>query len=437
MATSAPQTAEVHLIVAQHLIPIDGEILSPGALAFQGERILAVGRPDELRQRFPQAQVEEYSNHCLLPGLVNAHADLSLTHFEKYPHPLPETKEGRILFMAWLVNVSRFKSKLSLDDQQKSIREGLDIVRRSGVTTVGDVCRYPIAVPLYRESGLRIVALAEIENIQRTLAQDEFEQALALVDEILHEENPKLKAGLAPFSAYTLSKNMLRILGSHAIQMGIPLHLHAALTFSEMEFFYDSQGEVTSVLFKEAGWGIDKIPPPHRMTPVQYLHEIGVLKAKPSIVGALHLGPTDSALLDKAGCSRIFAPQSFEKLQAGEVPWDKILGENSPWALGTLSKASGSNLQLWDEMRAVVYRLESAIDRSQAASAILGAATLGGARALGLESEIGSLVKNKQADFILVDSPEEDDSIPAGLVDQTFPERIAAVYIAGSPLWRR
>ncbi|HEX5032834.1 MAG TPA: hypothetical protein VFW62_00010, partial [bacterium] len=104
MATSAPQTAEVHVIVAQHLIPIEGDILSPGALAIQGERILAVCRPEELTRRFSQAKVENYSNHCLMPGLVNAHADLSLTHFEKYPHPLPETKEGRILFMAWLVN---------------------------------------------------------------------------------------------------------------------------------------------------------------------------------------------------------------------------------------------------------------------------------------------------------------------------------------------
>jgi len=429
-----PRQSQVQLIVAQHLLPVEGEPLSPGALAFQGGRILEIGSPEALRQKFPDAEVKDYPRHTLIPGLVNAHADLSLTHFEKYPHPLPENQEGRVLFSAWLINVSRFKSKLPIPDQQKAIREGLAISKRSGVTTLGDVCRYPVAIPLYEASGLRVTVLAEIENIQRQLAQEEFEQALALIDEVEHAGKARLRAGLAPFSAFTLSKNMLRILANHAQQLQIPFHIVAALFFGEMEFFYDSKGEVTSLLFKEAGWGPERLPPPHHMTPVQYLHEIGLLKAKPAVLGCLHLGPTDMAILANSGCDRIFAPLSFEKLQVGEVDWKKLLAEPSSWALATWGRASGATLDLWDEMRAAFYDMEDKIPRQAAAEAILRAATLGGARALRYSEEVGSLKKNKRADFLLIESPEGEGCLPAELIEQTRPERITASFVDGQPL---
>ncbi|MFO1463433.1 MAG: amidohydrolase family protein [bacterium] len=435
MENSVPQQSQVQIVVAQHLIPIEGERLSPGALAFQGGRILEVGSPEALRARFPEAEVREYPRHILLPGLVNAHADLSLTHFSKYPHPLPDTQEGRFLFTAWLINVSRFKAKLSIPDQQKAIAEGLEIVKRSGVTALGDVCRYPVAMPLYEASGLRVTVLAEIENIQRSLAQEEFEQALALIDEVERAGKPRLRAGLAPFSAFTISKNMLRILANHAVQLDIPFHLMAALAFSEMEFFYDSQGEVTSVLFQEAGWGPERIPPPHHMTPVQYLHEIGLLKARPALLGCLHLGPTDAAILGNANCERIYAPLSFEKLQVGEVDWPKALADGVSWALGTWGKASGTTLDLWDEMRAAFFGMEEKIPRQAAAQAILRAATLGGAKALRQEAEIGSLKKNKRADFLLVETPEAEDCLEAALLELTRPSRIAASFVEGLPIF--
>lgn len=429
------QASPVQIFSAQHLIPVLGEAISPGALAVQGGRILEVGSPDALKQQFPEAEFREFPGHSIIPGLVNAHADLSLTQFDRYPHPMPESKDGRFLLMAWLINISRFKAKLPIPDQQKAIATGLDIVKRSGTTCLGDVCRFPVSVPLYEKSGLRVTVLAEIENLQRANAQEEFEQALALIDEIEHSGHPRLRPGLAPFSAFTISKNMLRILANHALQMKIPFHIIAALCFSEMEFFYDSQGEVTSVLFKEAGWGPERIPPPHHMTPIQYLHEIGLLKAKPAIFGALHLGPTDGALLGKAECPRIFAPSAFEKLQVGEVPWEKVLKDQVRWALGTWGKAAGSSLDLWDEMRAVLYRLEGTFDSKSAGEAIFRAATLGGAEALGLENEIGSLQKHKRADFVVVKSPESETSLEAALILETRPERIQWSFVEGQVLF--
>jgi cytosine/adenosine deaminase-related metal-dependent hydrolase len=429
------QKSPLKIFIAQHVLPIEGEILSPGALVIQGDKILEVGASEEMKGKYPDALIERFEGKTLLPGLVNAHADLSLTDYSKYPHEPFETKDGNLLVTRWLINVSRFKASLTIPDQKNAILRGLELTLRSGVTTCGDVCRYPVAQSLYEDSGLRVVCLAEVENIQRNLAQEDFEQALALVDEIQHGENPRITAGLAPLSAYTLSKNLLRILANHAVQQEIPLHLQAALHFSEMEFFYDSLGEISAVLFKEAGWE-DKIPPAHRMTPIQYLHEIGILKAKPSILGCLHLGPTDNAILNHAGCTRIYAPMAFQFLKVGELPWGKIFQDKVPWSLGTLGKASGSSLNLWDEMRMILYENEMG-DRAQIADQILRAATLGGAKALQLEEKVGSLVKNKQADFIVVDTPSGDDSLTAGLIDQTREGSLVASFVAGERLSRR
>jgi len=430
-----PETIPVTIFSAQHLITLDGDPLSPGALAVQGDEILKVDRPEVLQELYPQASIKLFPHQTLLPGLVNAHTDLSLTLFNKFTHPPIQAPDGSIPLMRWVVYLSRFKSELAIPDQQRAIQGGLSDIRAQGVTTIGDICRYPAAIPLYENSGMRVVCLAEIENIQRNRSQEDFEQALALVDEIQNGNNTRVTSGLAPFSAYTLSKNLLKIITDHALQQDIPLHLHGALSFSEMEFFYDSLGEITAVLFKEAGWD-DKTPPPHRMTPVQYLYEIGVLRAQPTLVGCLHLGPTDSAILERQKCSRLFCPKAFAHLQVGEIPMNKVLSEKAPWALGTWGKAWGGGGDIWDEMRSLLYEVEGP-DRILWAEGILKAATLGGAHSLKLDEKIGSLTSGKQADFIVVDTPEEDESLLAGLIDQMRPEGLVASYVSGQRAYER
>ena len=423
---------KLKIISAAGVVPIEGEPLFPGAVLIEGENIRAVGAPAELQMQFPDATTEDFPDGVLLPGLVNAHADLSLTHFDLRKNEPFQMTDGRVLLMPWLVQMSRYKSKLSILDQQKAVAEGLNFQKSRGVTTVGDRCRYPGVIAQYGDSGLRVVCLAEIENIQRPLAQEEFEQALALADEIVAADHPRLKAGYAPFAAYTLSKNLLKILAEHALTQGLPLHLFASLSFSEMEFFYDSLGEISAVLFREAGWA-EKIPPPHRMTPIQFLHEIGFLRAHPALVGCLHLGPTDEALLNHSAALRVLAPKAFHYLQLGQIPWNKILENKTEWALGTLGKAWGSTMDPWDEMRVVLNEFEDETRREAIAQNLLRAATLGAAKALGLSNDIGSLVPGKKADFILIKAPGRKFSF-AELIDQVREGALQAAYVSGQKL---
>lgn len=419
----------IQILHADGVLTVEKGMLFPGSLVIEGESIRAVGDPKKLEREFPDAEIVDFSGAVLLPGLVNAHADLSLSHFEIKRNDAFKMSDGRVLLMPWLVQLSRYKSQLGIPEQQKAVREGLEQSKFSGVSTVGDRCRYPAVIPEYKKSGLRVVCLAEVENIQRPLAQEEFEGALALVDEILSEDHPLLLPGLAPFAAFTLSKNLLKILTEHALIQKLPLHLFAALSFSEMEFFYDSLGEISAILFREAGWA-DRIPPPHRMTPIQFLHEIGFLRARPALAGCLHLGPTDEALLNHSGALRVLAPRAFHYLQLGEVPWSRLQEKNTPWALGTLGKAWGGTLNPWDEMRLVLNEFDGEAREAMAAYLLQGA-TLGAARALGLSDRVGSLVPGKQADVLAVARPRGEPFSPAGLIDQTREGALRALFVSG------
>jgi cytosine/adenosine deaminase-related metal-dependent hydrolase len=100
-----------------------------------------------------------------------------------------------------------------------------------------------------------------------------------------------------------------------------------------------------------------------------------------------------------------------------------------------MGTGAGGSLNLWEEMRQVLYLLDGKLSRNEVAKNLLSGATLGGAKSLGLEGKIGSLIKNKKADFILVDSPKGDESLEAGLIDQMKKESVIASFVGGEKLF--
>jgi cytosine/adenosine deaminase-related metal-dependent hydrolase len=226
------------------------------------------------------------------------------------------------------------------------------------------------------------------------------------VDEVMALDHPKIRAGLAPYAPYTLSKNLLKIFYQHIKQLQISLQIHASESFAEMEFFYDSKGDIANILFPYIGWG-ENLPPPHQKTPIQFLNDIEFLQVKPALAGCVHLGPTDLALIANSGSSVIHCPRSNETLNVGRAPLRKILSQKIPVALGSECRACNSNLSIWEEMRAA-RDLETE-GEPLSSEELLKMATWGGARALNLDKEIGSLEKGKWADFLVLEGPSGAD----------------------------
>ncbi|MBF0491681.1 MAG: amidohydrolase family protein [Deltaproteobacteria bacterium] len=422
------------IFLSKYLLPITQDPIENAALVIEKDSIVEVGAAASLLQKYPKAKKIDLGEVVLLPGLVNAHCHLELSQAPLYDGKLHQDASGESNFIRWLIFIAQYQEKLSAQQKKEAISQGLEELKSSGTTCVGDLTSYEGAHACYEESGLRVVSFAEVMNIHQKSAQDRFESAMAQVDELMALDHPKIKAGLAPFAPYTLSKNLLKIFIQHLKQLQIPVQIHSSESFAEMEFFYDSKGDIAHLLFPYIGW-TEKLPPPHQKTPIQYLNSIDFLGLKPTLVGCLHLGPTDLGILSHSGSSVICCPQSTKTLKNGNIPLGKLLKNKINLGLGSESLASNSSLSLWDELR-VLWEESKRLPESIPAATLLHIATLGGAKALGLHKTIGSLEQEKYADFIALKIPQgaRIENIEEQLIQQTKTESLLKVWVAGKEI---
>ncbi len=410
----------MELITASFVLPIDHDPISDGAVAVDGSKIVAVGTAADLKAQYPAATVRAYTSHVLMPGLVNAHAHLDLTYF------LGEDAS----FIRWLVSMLKYQRTAQMAQLIPAIQRGLSQVIAGGTTCVGDFASCEATFQLAKEMGVRTVIFPTISGGLGTQAQDRFESALALVEKYLDEDEPTIHTGLGPFAPYLLSRNLLKITSQHAKELGVPLMIHATESFSEMEFFFDSQGPIGAELFPSLGWG-NELPPAFRKTPIQYLNDIGFLEARPTIIGGIHLGARDFALLARHTCRVVFCPRANCIFEHGKFPWTKLQDNGIPVALGTEATHQPPDFNLWQEMKTVLEN-DLAGDKPSAKD-LLHMATMGGARALGLEHRIGSLTPGKLADIIVVETPQMPDPhfLHDALIRRTTPLHVRLVMVNG------
>ncbi len=178
----------------------------------------------------------------------------------------------------------------------------------------------------------------------------------------------------------------------------VPMAIHVAESREEVDFLFDSGGKIAELLYPHVGWK-DFIPPPRKTTPVEFLEKQGMLNGAPTAVHCVHVTPSDAEILRKRGVRVVLCPRSNEKLDVGRAPVHLYRKMDIPLALGTDSLASNDSLSMQDEMNYVLLNFPGVFDPM----AILRMATLGGADAIGLAHETGSLDKGKRADFLVME----------------------------------
>ncbi len=388
-----------------------------GYVVIEGTRIVAVGAgkaPAELAQG---ASRIDGSGHLLTPGLVN-------THHHLYQWLTRGVAQDSILF-DWLVALYPSWSKIDAPLVRAGAAGAMAVLARSGCTTVADHHYvFPHGsgdilggiVDAASGIGLRLQAMrgsmdlgASHGGLPPDFAVETTDAALhASADAVARYHEPSfdsmVRVAIAPCSPFSVTSDLLRESAVLARELGVRLHTHGSETVEEETFC-------------QAKFG---------MGPTDYLESLGWLGDDVWMAHCVHLDDTAIAKFAATGTGVAHCPSSNARLAAGIAPVPAMLRAGVPVGLGVDGAASNESGQLGTELRnsLLMNRLAWGAD-SISGRDVLRVATMGGARVLGRDAELGSIEPGKLADLALwrIDGVEH-----AGISDP-----VAALTLAAMP----
>jgi cytosine/adenosine deaminase-related metal-dependent hydrolase len=420
------------ILTASYVVPISSEPIEGGAVAFDGERIVAVGERADVVARFPNADVDDHGEAAILPGFVNCHSHLELTAMRG---ALDDVEHD---FKTWLLKINGLRAALSDDDIVAAAIGGAREGAAAGVTCFGDIGRFGHAgVAALKEAGLRGVVFQETEfSPDNRTADDDFRKLGEKFETLKKEETGLVRVGLSPHSPYTVGSRLFELIAQYAIINRVPLSIHVAESAEEMSLLTRGEGFFMDFYERmDLEWAS-----PH-CTPIEYLERLGVLSTRPLLAHCVMASDSDIRRIASNRASVAHCPKSNAKFGHGYAPFEKLLDAGISIGLGSDSVASNNLCDLLEEARFAALAARNRPDRNRFISAkdVLHAATIGGAKAMGLDGEIGSLEAGKQADIAVVSlsrhaqKPVHD--IYAALVFSSSGRDVIRTIVAGETVW--
>lgn len=412
------------LYLSRFLLPIGAPPIEDGALLVENGRIVDVGTASTLRPKHPKAKLCDFGEAILLPPLVNAHTHLELTSFPEWADKLGETAAVDS-FVQWIQRVIRVKRGTDLNLFLPSLRAGIHQSLAAGTGAVGDILSYFPARTGYSGTPLRGTLFLETLGLDPGQGRKILQGIGGLLDE---RTCGLLQLGLSPHSPYTLSLEYLEAVLDYGRRRRVRRSIHLGESPAEAVFLADSTGEIATLLYPHVGWQ-DMLPPPARRSPVAYLREAGGLHPETLLVHGVQVDDLDVAALGEAGSTMVLCPRSNARLEVGTAPVELYLRHGVNLALGTDSMASCDSLSIWDEIAFARQQYSPWLSPER----LLRMGTLQGARALGLEGEMGALRAGWGAHFQLL----RPATLPSLAELEDFlsnPGRtsdVAALYLAG------
>jgi cytosine/adenosine deaminase-related metal-dependent hydrolase len=362
------------------------QFIKNGAIVVDRGAILSVGTEDNVKKRFSNHRVIRLPNMVLMPGLVNLHTHIELP-------PLLERVYANT-FPDWIINLIRAKKYLSRKEYQRATRININTLIQTGTTTVGEICTHGVSPALLRQNRLRAVIYHEIISMNPNQGEQWGPQpGLPSRSSLL------MQAGLSPHTPYTVSQSVLHAISRLSQKKGFRVSMHIAESKEETRLLQRKRSGLEE-LYRLAGWDIDWAP--HSDSSFEYLKGIGFLSPNLLAVHAVQVTEKDIESIRKSRVSIAHCPRSNKETRVGKMPLKKFLDAGIIVGLGTDSLASSPSLSLWDEMR-YAYQIHRRSGIS--AADIFQLATINGAKALGLDTEIGTLEPGKIADMIAVPLP--------------------------------
>ncbi len=374
-------TQAIDLILeAEWVIPVEprGVVLEGHAVAIDKGRIIDLLPKIEAARKYLAAETVSRPGHVLMPGLVNIHCHSAMTLLRGIADDLP--------LMSWLQDhIWPTEAKfVGADLVRDGARLAAAELLRGGVTCVNEMYFFPeVAAAVFSEVGMRAgigLTVIEFPTAWARSADEYFDKCLAVYDQI--KGNPLLRPAWAPHAPYTVSDASFERIRMYSDQLDIPVHVHVHETAFEVEDAFQKHGE----------------------RPLSRLRRLGLLNRNLIAVHMTQLNESEIAFCAEAGISVAHCPESNLKLASGFAPIEKLRKAGINIAIGTDGCASNNDLDMLGEMRTAALLAKAVANDAAAvdAASALHMATMGGARALGLESEIGSIEVGKSADLCML-----------------------------------
>jgi cytosine/adenosine deaminase-related metal-dependent hydrolase len=378
---------------APAVVPVATPPISDGAVAVEGDRIVAVGRRDDVLRAHPTPEVVEWSG-VLAPGLVNAHTHLQYTSFATVgATPFPS-------YVHWADRFIEEYAARHAEDWRATALAGIAAGLRSGTTCFGDVVTDEPALDVLVAADVPGDAYLEIIGVD---AERWAGGVAARVTEILTNapRTTSSRVGLSPHAPYSVAEPVLRASTALARRLGLRIHTHLAEIDSEDELYRTGTGVWAARIrprhdrgwpqFDEGGVGLGA---------AEYAAACGLLGPDSHVAHGVYLGRDGRRLLADAGTSVALCPRSNRTVGIDAPPVADFLREDVPFCVGTDSLGSNASLDLLADVALLrSLAVEGGYTTGDLDDRLLAAATIGGAAALGLTPLIGALTPGRRADL--------------------------------------
>ncbi len=372
------------LIRARHVVPIDGRPITNGALRIERGRITEVGTA----KRAEGTPVVDFGDAVVLPGFVNAHTHLELTHLLDRVPPTPD-------FVDWIdrLQATRAPAKEAGSVCIESARKGMRLSVAAGVTTVGDITSRPAEVrPALAHGPLRVVSFGEV--IATGTIRDQLAGRLqAAID--ASDATKYLTVGVSPHAAYTVEHDGIRACVDEAARAEMRLCMHLAESLEELRYLRDGDGPMRAFLDRLGVW--DTVIQCPRLAPVPFAHTCGVLNNRTVLAHCNYVSDEDIGLLASTRTQVAYCPRTHAAFEHPPHRFRDMLDASINVCIGTDSLASNPSLSVLDEVRFLHSRYPDFNTHT-----LLEMITLRGARALGVDHLTGSLTPGKSADITVI-----------------------------------
>ncbi|WP_395605815.1 TRZ/ATZ family hydrolase [Pseudomonas sp. B16120] len=403
------------LLLPTWLVPVEpaGVVLKEHGLGIRDGCIAFIG-PRDAALKLAAQEVRELPGMLLSPGLVNAHGHAAMTLFRGLADDLP--------LMTWLEKHIWPAEAKWVDEA--FVRDGTNLAIaeqiKGGISCFSDMYFYPkVASDCVHNSGMRAQIALPILDFPipgASSADEAIRQGIELFGDLKH--HPRIKITFGPHAPYTVCDANLEKIRVIAEELDAAIHMHVHETAFEVQQAIEQTGE----------------------RPLARLARLGLLGPRFQAVHMTQISEDDLALLAESNTSVIHCPESNLKLASGFCPVERLWQAGVNVAIGTDGAASNNDLDLLGETRTAAMLAKAVAGSATALDAhrALRMATLNGARAMGLDSQIGSLEVGKAADIVAFDlsglaqQPIYDPV--SQLIYATGRDCVKHLWVAGKPL---